>query len=92
MRNRFRTWILLKLKTSSKRAPIHVIEVSVLPSSNRSVVPTSFVGSPTQATPKSMDAGWRNVSDTIGKATTPALKSTVAEQAPSLVLVMNSST
>src|ERR1039458_7225257 len=53
MRNRFRTWILLKLKTSSSLLPIHVIEVSVLPSSNKSVVPTSFVGSPTQATPKS---------------------------------------
>src|ERR1035441_9655618 len=37
MRKRFRIRMVLKLNTSSRRLPIHVIEVCVLPSSNRSV-------------------------------------------------------
>src|ERR1035437_6999925 len=90
MRKRFRIWMVLKLKTSSSRLPVHVIEVSVRPSSNKSVVPSP--SAPTQATPKSIESGLTNVSDTKGYETTPALKSTAAVEAPSLVLLMNSST
>src|SRR5450759_3202470 len=90
MRRRFRIWMVLKLKTNSSRLPVHVIEVSVRPSSNKSVVPSP--STPTQATPKSIESGLRNVSDTKGNETTPALKSTAAVEAPSLVLLMNSST
>src|ERR1039458_4590260 len=56
MRNRFRIWMVLKVKTSSSRPPFHIIEVSVRPSSNRSVVPSP--SAPTQATPKSIESGW----------------------------------
>src|ERR1039457_2135370 len=40
MRKRFRIWMVLKLKTSSSLLPVHVIDVSVRPSSNKSVVPS----------------------------------------------------
>src|ERR1019366_4774967 len=90
MRKRFRIWMVLKLKTSSSRLPVHVIDVSVRPSSNKSVVPS--VRAPAQATPKSIESGLTNVSDTKGSETTPALKSTTAVPAPSLVLLMNSFT
>src|ERR1039458_9622938 len=56
----------------------------------RSVVPSP--SAPTQATPKSIESGAIMVSCTKGSDTTPALKSTTAVQAPSLVLLMNSST
>jgi hypothetical protein len=82
--------MVLKLKTSSSRPPVHVIDVSVRPSSNKSVVPSP--SAPTQATPKSIESGLMNVSCTRGRETTPALKSTAAVEAPSLVLLMNSST
>src|ERR1035437_1661918 len=92
IRKRFRIWMVLKLKISSSLLPVHVIDVSVRPSSSRSVVPTNFVGSPTQDTPKSIESGATITSDTKGSITTPALKSTTAVLAPSLVLLINSST
>src|ERR1019366_1602459 len=89
IRKRFRIWMVLKLKTSSSVLPVHVIDVSVRPSSNRSVVPS--VRAPTQDTPKSIESGATMTSDTKGSITTPALKSTAAVLAPSLVLLINSS-
>src|ERR1035437_10127094 len=89
IRSRFRTLTSAKLKTSSRRLPPHTREVSVLPSNSRSVVPDP--SAPSQATPKSIEVGWTNVSDITGSKAMPALKSTVAEQVPRLVLLMNSS-
>src|ERR1017187_10275429 len=90
IRKRFRIWTVLKLKTSSSLLPVHVIDVSVRPSSNKSVVPSP--SAPTQDTPKSIVSGATITSDTKGSITTPALKSTTAVEVSSLVLLMNSST
>src|ERR1039457_5423202 len=55
IRKRFRIWMVLKLKTSSSLLPVHVIDVSVRPSSNKSVVPSP--SAPSQDTPKSIESG-----------------------------------
>src|ERR1017187_3603239 len=72
MRKRFRIWMVLKLNTSSSLLPVHVIDVSVRPSSNKSVVPSP--SAPTQDTTKSIESGATITSDTKGSITTPALK------------------
>ena len=76
--------MVLKLKTSSRRLPVHVHRGFRLAVQQqvRAACSQSARASHTEV----IESGWISASDTSGNATTPALKSTAAVQAPRLRL------